>query len=434
VNSFSAYVDELKEYTIERLGQRRIATLVPSHPQFDSRATTRELNKRLRSLIPIEDLRDSGSFFTGDEMALQAANLLLGEVTIASHIVDPACGAGNLLIACSKRLPINRHSLRSTLIEWGQILSGRDLYPKFIDATKMRLAIEALNRGAESDIEDVEEIYALFGNISTGNAMQDSQLLFHASHVIVNPPYTMTDASADESWTSGKTNAAALFIKYIADNTVVGTRISAILPDVLRSGSRYAKWREVLSSKLSVGIEIAEKFDAETDVDVFMMHGTRTENRHNNLWQVADTEHSHVGSYFNIKVGPVVDCRDPHEGEYSVFLCPKDIVVGERIDTDQIERTRRFKGRLCEPPFVAIKRTSSPRESVRSSGCIIQGDDLVAVENHVIVAFPNDGLLSTCESLLHVLSSQSTKEFLDKRIRCRHLTVSSVADIPWSAD
>jgi len=434
VNSFSAYIDELEEYTIERFSYQDPSISYESRFQLENKATTKELNKRLRNLVPIEDLRESGSFFTGDELASQAVSSLFDEVTNESRIVDPACGTGNLLIACSKNLPIDQHSLRNTLSEWNRILSGSDLHRMFIDASKIRLAIEALNRGAKPDIEDVNEIYNLFGNIEIGDALQDPKLLRNASHVIVNPPFTMLKVPAGENWTSGKTNAAAVFIKHIVDMISEGTRLSAILPDVLRSGSRYVQWREIISKKLKFNIEIVGRFDAETDVDVFMMHGIRTENAQNNLWQEIDGAQSRVGEYFRIAVGPVVDYRDPQDGEDSVFLCPKDIVVGGIVFTNQIVRRRLFKGRLCKPPFVAIKRTSSPREFVRSSGCIIQGDDVVAVENHVIVAFPKDGLVSTCESLLSVLESQATKEYLDRRIRCRHLTVSSIEDIPWRTD
>jgi hypothetical protein len=39
--------------------------------------------------------------------------------------------------------------------------------------------------------------------------------------------------------------------------------------------------------------------------------------------------------------------------------------------------------------------------------------------------------LRDCEKLVQVLRRESTTEWLNERIRCRHLTVSAVADIPW---
>src|SRR5262245_33211890 len=59
----------------------------------------------LRRLVPLADLRSSGVFFTGAGMAAKAAARLMTSLTTDSRILDPACGAGDLLVACTKRLP-----------------------------------------------------------------------------------------------------------------------------------------------------------------------------------------------------------------------------------------------------------------------------------------------------------------------------------------
>jgi len=55
----------------------------------------------------------------------------------------------------------------------------------------------------------------------------------------------------------------------------------------------------------------------------------------------------------------------------------------------------------------------------------------VAVDNHLIVVSPHDGSRATCDSLLPVLRHPDTSEWLNDRIRCRHLTTGSVGGIPW---
>jgi hypothetical protein len=55
----------------------------------------------------------------------------------------------------------------------------------------------------------------------------------------------------------------------------------------------------------------------------------------------------------------------------------------------------------------------------------------VAIENHLLVLRPKDDSPKTCEELLGLLSLQRTNEWLNRRIRCRHLTVGALADLPW---
>lgn len=54
------------------------------------------------------------------------------------------------------------------------------------------------------------------------------------------------------------------------------------------------------------------------------------------------------------------------------------------------------------------------------------------VENHLIIIQPIDGQLQTCRKLLKKLKSNSVQEWINQRIRCRHLTVPAIRDIPVS--
>ena len=55
---------------------------------------------------------------------------------------------------------------------------------------------------------------------------------------------------------------------------------------------------------------------------------------------------------------------------------------------------------------------------------------MVAVENHLIVVKPKNSSLSDCKKLMNILRSENTNNFLNKRIRLRHLTIQMVKDIP----
>ena len=104
----------------------------------------------LRQCLPLEQMREAGSFFTGQMLATEAINSFERALTLNSRVLDPTCGAGNLLIECSRRLGV-RDTLSETLEEWGEILWGFDIHESFIEATKLRLIIEALNRGVQKN-------------------------------------------------------------------------------------------------------------------------------------------------------------------------------------------------------------------------------------------------------------------------------------------
>jgi len=86
---------------------------------------------------------------------------------------------------------------------------------------------------------------------------------------------------------------------------------------------------------------------------------------------------------------------------------------------------------VISPPFVVIRRTSSPSDNPRARATIIRGNQSVAVENHLIALKPKSGYVRDCQKLTKMLAKPATDIFLNQRIRCRHLTVSAVKDIPW---
>jgi hypothetical protein len=92
---------------------------------------------------------------------------------------------------------------------------------------------------------------------------------------------------------------------------------------------------------------------------------------------------------------------------------------------------RRFAGTTYQPPFVVVRRTSRRGDRHRAIGTIIAGHGPVAVENHLLILQPRDGSVRSCRRLLRVLRSPRTDEWFDQRLRCRHLTVAAMLELPW---
>jgi hypothetical protein len=50
------------------------------------------------------------------------------------------------------------------------------------------------------------------------------------------------------------------------------------------------------------------------------------------------------------------------------------------------------------------------------------------------VCIPRDGSLASCEALMRQLAEDAADRYLNERIRCRHLTVKAVRDVPFEAN
>ncbi|HIF9118491.1 TPA: N-6 DNA methylase [Photobacterium damselae] len=381
----------------------------------------------LRELLTIEEMREAGSFFTGQELATQAVNLLPA-ITSKSVVLDPTCGAGNLLIEVSRKLGVES-DLSATLKIWGKVLWGFDLHLHFIEATKLRIVVEALNRGVVQDC-DLDEAFELLSNIQVRDALTvHSEKLKGVTHVLMNPPFTIMPSPKENYWKNGKVTAAGIvFDKYLRE-LPKGCKVSAILPDVLRSGSRYKDFREFVSGSMKTDINIWGRFNKKTDVDVFLLSGVLGDNKQVAIWHLAEDAKSTIADLFNVRTGPLVAYRDPEEGPEYPYFYPKICPLWETVR--EVIETRRFSGKTLSPPFVVIKRTSSPSDRNRASATLINLSGPVAVENHMIIATPKDGKVRTCKKLIKVLQSQQTNDFLNERIRLRHLTVGVVEDIPF---
>jgi hypothetical protein len=167
-------------------------------------------------------------------------------------------------------------------------------------------------------------------------------------------------------------------------------------------------------------------------VDVFVAIGQIRKTRSSVSkfdWIPHNSSIGRVKDKFDVSVGAVVSYRDPHEGSWFPFIQARDLPSWEVVSA--FSHHRRFKGTTFRPPFVVVRRTSRPDDKNRAVGTVIRGRGRIAVENHLLVLRPKDGKVASCSRLLAVLKNPNSNSFLDRRIRCRHLTVPALSDLPW---
>ena len=268
--------------------------------------------------------------------------------------------------------------------------------------------------------------------LSQGDGLSTPDVSDDATHVLLNPPFTAIPSYDSCEWARGKVNGAADFLARVVAGLRPGVEVSAILPDVLRSGSRYRRWRNFVAKRLDLDTpEPKGRFDPWTDVDVFVLRG-RTRHTEVGLpeieW-VPSTAGPTVGDRFAVSVGPVVDYRSPLEGQPMPYMVAKNFPTWGTIS--RVERTRRFSGRLHVGPIVVIPRTSRPGDLYRARAAVVTDPRGIAVENHLLVLNPRRGGIDECRRLMCRLQSEEVNDWLDRVIRCRHLTVGAVEAIPW---
>lgn len=423
-DSFSQYVEsilELAELCTPINGsewQKKLALCLDGEP-----------GRILREQVPRTDLRRQGAYFTSLGLAKRVATLATSKTT-SPKVCDPACGAGDLLLAAAQKLP-RQPTFQDTLSEWGRLISGFDISGQFVRLTKARLILLAAKLHGIRPPFDSSLLFNPFPNIKIGDFLTSLQHMSDVDAIIMNPPFGYTTAPADCDWASGRVNVAALFVERAIRDAPEGSRIIAILPDVLRSGSRYVAWRE--STRVS-GSVLCEKplglFDKWTDVDVYLFHFEKNLNLDKSYTGCLPDRATHgVGKRFLVHVGAVIPHRHAETGPYAPYINARSLPAWGELTT--IKTRRQFAGRLFEPPFVCVKRTSRPDSGRRAIATLVGGSKPVAVENHLVVLLPKDGTIQTCRKLVRRLASPKTDKWLNARLRCRHLTTSALSEMPW---
>jgi hypothetical protein len=385
----------------------------------------------LQRLVSLEARRKYGAYFTGtklSEQMLAKCAFQIGERTF----YDAACGMGDLLLAAAKKLPLAA-TLSETLIQWGEKLAGTDLHAEFIEGAKIRLVLLAYYRHQTTETLD-GSLDDFFPQIQVGDGLVEENAFQRAMTILLNPPFGIVESPDDCTWAGGRISEAAMFIVTALERSQPGTELLAILPEVLRSGSFSALWRERVSELAEVHlVEPYGIFDESADVDVFILRLVRraedSPSRRKQWPAHITTRSTTVADYFDVHVGRVVPHRDPEQGPEYPYIHPRSMPIWTVMrDFDEM---RRHEAVAYQAPFVAIRRTSRPGHPYRATATVIAGRQIIAVENHVIVCIPQDRTLKSCLELMRQLKTSATNDFLNKRIRCRHLTVGSVEEIPF---
>lgn len=390
-----------------------------------------EANRELRRTASIGVRRRFGAFFTGTGLSERLLTRC-GTFDSKSVFYDPTCGMGDLLLAAAKLLPLGR-TLRQTLRSWGRQLVGTDLHPVFVEGAKARLIILARQRHGAGGIADVSWTNH-FPHIRVADGLSERVAFERATHLLMNPPFGIVRAPNGCEWAGGRITEAAVFVITALERVKAGTKVLAILPEVLRSGSFSRHWRNEVSKLAEVRlIEPYGIFDESADVDVFLLRLVRRQANGNHggaSWPLSiQRATTTIADFFDVHVGPVVPHRDRKAGPRCTYIYPRCIPTWSVMK--DFTKTRKYQGQVCEPPFVVIRRTSRPGDLYRATATVINGKYPVAVENHLIICKPKDGRLATCMKLMRQLKTVVVNEYLNARIRCRHLTVSAVATIPY---
>jgi N-6 DNA Methylase len=383
-------------------------------------------NDALTAALPSSVRRKAGAFFTSAELADALVTPFAADFKGGVRVVDPTCGAGDLLLAAARQFKHARDP-EKRLEEWERKIFGRDLFEAFVLSARLRMY-----RAAQPAL-NVPDLQRLFPGIRRGCSLKNTEAYESASHVLLNPPYTLVRAPADCEWRTGRVSSAALFMEVVAKNCEAGTRIGAVLPDVLRSGSGYEKWRTMLGRLIEIEqVQIVGRFARWADVDVFLLHGVvrKASPKTKTSWPSAERSADTLARHATISVGPVVDYRSPRQGPWRPYLTVDNAPAWETTRAGDLA-CRRFEGRTFRPPFVVVRRTSRAGDAHRMVGTIITGDRRVAVENHLLILRPSTRTVAECEALIARLKDPRTTAWLNERIRCRHLTIGSVNELPW---
>lgn len=388
----------------------------------------------LRRRVPLEDRQRIGAFFTGASLRSRALSPTLTS-EFNTSVWDPACGAGDLLLSYAEKLQLHP-DIGQTVLAWGSQLFGSDTECTFVRAAKARLVLKAYHRGARKIVSEGQRLQSLFPNIRLENSLIANNRP-NTDSIVINPPFVMIKSDHDCEWGRGNVSAAAVFVESCLKQSMAGTKIVAILPDVLRTGTRYGRWRRLVQEFASIKrIDVYGPFDPQADVDVFILELEVLDRRLMlteelfEPWAIQQViQSSTIGDFCSVSVGSVVPHRHKEEGPELAYLHTKDAIRWGTLD--DVPARRRFNGTCISTPFVVIRRTSSPSDKERAIATIINCPGPVAVENHLIVIQPNNKSLEACEKIFEVLRSSTTNDWLNSRIRCRHLTVDSVKNIPW---
>ena len=425
---FSSYVRLVEDAAADALRSGEFNT----RPSWTPEMLDGQAAHELRETVPLDVRKRLGAFFSSSTLRAAVVPSDIPETTARVSVLDPAVGAGDLLIEAARHMPVCE-SLEATLDLWGSLLHGRDVQPEFVQLAKARLVLLAVSRGAVLIPGNSIRLHETLPGVQVGDGLETLSQKRDWGRILMNPPFAYHSVPEEAWWSSGRTNAAATFLARVVECAGEGTQVTAVLPDVIRTGSRYERLRNLVGRRMQrATVKIFGQFDAWTDVDVFILNAVvsdaNLQRRTVDWWRRVEGET--IGDHFNVSVGSVVPHRDPETAPERHYLHARSIPIGGEFDVSSSER-RGFQKRALQPPFVIVRRTSRPGDRLRGKGTLICGTEAALVENHLIVLKPKDGSIHTCRDVICRLDSDRARQWLDERIRCRHLTVGAVREIPW---
>jgi hypothetical protein len=373
------------------------------------------------------DRRRHGIFFSGAEWA----RTLVSELRLEEwrRFVDPSVGSGDLLVEICRRLPIGA-DVHETIEEWSNRLVAIDLRESFLKIAWARIQGVALLRHQQAGGATKQFTpRPLPENFRVGDALEMSLALKQNDCVIMNPPYQRMCASITSFVGSGMRSAAALHLEHVLKEGPESVGIIALIPEVLRSGTSYRRFREEVQRRMVVkSFDSSGRFGAGADIDVAVLVGRTAAGNNDSMPIVETQDHITLGDYFSVRVGPVVPHRSAMDGPECGYLTAKNSRVGLEITVPPELAT--FRTRVECGPFIIVRRTSSPSDKKRARATLISSTTSFLVENHLLIIKAHSGNIAELLTLMSILDDPRTDTWLNSHIRCRHLTVSAVKKIP----
>lgn len=383
--------------------------------------------------------RRQGIFFSGPQWATLIANAL--PVERCERILDPACGIGDLLLAVARELPLGP-TLRDTLQGWSVRLAGNDLHGSFLELAWLRLQALAMERHGMAHPRQ-QLATGRPTSFRVANALREPWALRAGDGLVMNPPFQAIAAPRGTITGAGRVTAALPFLERAVGHAPPGVHVVALVPEVLRSGSRYGRLRDWLAQRCDgLRFEAHGLFSDEANIDVALLVATTrapasptTKPAHDLPMPVPATTvgaepNSHgrrLGDVCTVRVGAVVPHRTLKNAPRQPYIAVADISPW----TEMIpQREAGFRATAHRPPFVAVRRTSGPKDKERIRATVVKGKRPILVENHILVLKPKQRTVAACRALMEQLRQPRTHDWLNQRIRCRHLTVGAVSEIP----
>lgn len=378
----------------------------------------------INALLGRELRRADGIFFSGPAWSSRLREAMPHGPF--GRFVDPSCGIGDLLIEMARSLPLST-SLDLTLESWSKQFFGMDLHMPLAQLAGYRLQALAMRR------HDVQAPAYLDPQLVKQFASQDALLgpwdLRAGDCVLMNPPFQAVLSPGWSQYCGGRVSAAALFLERALTDAPDGATIVALVPEAIRSGSRFARLRDFMRSRGSIHqFTACGRFSAEADIDVAIVSITvgPVPASSSNSAAVENKEPT-LSDLATIRVGTVVPHRDPKTLTSRPFLDVDGAPIWQQVE---VHRRARYGGTAFRPPFVVVRRTSSPSDRERARGTLIKGKEPVMVENHLLVLLPAKKTLKACKEIMSSLSDPRTTSWLNEMLRCRHLTVRVMRQLP----